>query len=266
MTREAAVAGQFYPGNKHSLEKELEAMIPAGSEKIDAIGAVVPHAGYMYSGAVAGEVYAKIKPKKTYVIFSPNHSGYGAPFALSAESWKTPLGEVSVDKELIDAVKDRSALVKEDATAHAFEHSIEVQLPFIQRIAPGSSIVPITVQHGSMKQLGEVAGAVSSAIKETGKDAAILASSDMTHYESRKTAEEKDHMAIDRILELDPEGLIQVVETNNISMCGYIPAVLMLMACKDLGAKKAELVKYSDSGYVTGDDYQVVGYAGIVVY
>jgi len=126
--------------------------------------------------------------------------------------------------------------------------------------------VPITVQRGSLSDLKEVAGAVSSAIKETGSEAMVIASSDMTHYEPRKSAEVKDRMAIDKVLELDPEGLLEVVEKNDISMCGYIPTALMLMASRDLGAEKAQLVKYSDSGYVTGDDVQVVGYAGVIVY
>jgi len=266
MTRQAAVAGQFYPAGVRVLERDLRNMIPEGAKKIDARGAMAPHAGYMYSGSVAGEVYARIMPKTTYVIFSPNHTGYGVPFALSADDWETPLGEVPSDAALVKAILKKTPLVKEDRTAHLYEHSIEVQLPFLQTVSPGSRIVPITVQRGSLSDLKEVAGAVSSAIKETGSEAMVIASSDMTHYEPRKSAEVKDRMAIDKVLELDPEGLLEVVEKNDISMCGYIPTALMLMASRDLGAEKAQLVKYSDSGYVTGDDVQVVGYAGVIVY
>ncbi len=266
MVRNPAVAGQFYSGTKASLEKDLEEMIPEVSSKIDAKGAVCPHAGYIYSGSTAGEVYARIKPKKTYVILSPNHTGYGAPFALSAESWQTPLGEVEVDEDLISDLKKKTSLVEENKEAHAFEHSVEVQLPFIQKTAPDARIVPITVMGGSLEQLREVADSIASAITETGKDAVIIASSDMTHFESRENATKKDQLVIQKIIELDPEGMLRTVQEKNISMCGYIPASIMLMAAKKLSAKKAELLKYTDSGEETGDTLQVVGYAGIIVY
>ncbi|MGB2629772.1 MAG: AmmeMemoRadiSam system protein B [Candidatus Omnitrophota bacterium] len=266
MVRDPAVAGQFYPGTKEDLARDLKKMIPDIPDKIDAIGAVTPHAGYIYSGAVAGEVYARLKPKQAYIILNPNHTGYGAQFALSPEAWRTPLGEVEIDKELAAALKKKTSLIKEDATAHAFEHSGEVQVPFIQETSPGAKIVPITCYHGDLSELTEVADAIASAISETGKDAIIIASSDMTHFESRKSAKAKDQKAIDRILELDAEGLLRTVSRENISMCGYIPTSIMLMAAKKLGAKKAKLVRYSDSGDATGDTFQVVGYAGIIVY
>ena len=266
MARSAAVAGQFYPGSEKALTEELDEMIPEVGERIDAIGAVSPHAGYMYSGRVAGEVYARIKPRKTFIVLSPNHTGYGARFALSLESWETPLGKIDIDTSLAEAVLAKTNLIESDTTAHAFEHSVEVQLPFVQRIAPQAKIIPITVQHGSLAELKEVAEAVSSSVREVKSEAVIIASSDMTHYESRKSAKEKDKKAIDAVLELDAEKLMKVVESNNISMCGYIPSAIMLMAAKELGAKKAELIKYTDSGEVTGDTLQVVGYAGIIVY
>ncbi len=266
MVREAAVAGQFYAGDKGSLLKQLEAMIPDRPEKIDAVGAVAPHAGYIYSGAVAGEVYAKIKPKSTYIILSPNHTGYGDRFAALSEAWQTPLGVVDVDTDLLAAVMRNTDLVTESPDAHIYEHSIEVQLPFIQRTSPEARIVPITVRDGHLPELREVADTIASAVKETGRDAVIIASSDMTHYESRKAAKEKDKKAIQKIIDLDPEGLLSVVEGSNISMCGYIPTAIMLMCANKMNAKKGELVKYADSGDVTGDTVQVVGYAGIVVY
>ncbi|MFQ5952757.1 MAG: AmmeMemoRadiSam system protein B [Candidatus Omnitrophota bacterium] len=266
MVRDPAVAGQFYPGTKDGLERDLENMIPDCKDKIDVIGAISPHAGYIYSGSVAGEVFAKLKPKPTYIILNPNHTGYGAQFALSVESWRTPLGETEIDKGLIDSLKAKTDLLTEDKTAHAFEHSGEVQLPFIQKISPNAKIVPITCSFGDLAELQKVADAIAQAIEETGKDATIIASSDMTHYESRESAKEKDSKAIDRMLEIDPEGLLRTVAKENISMCGYVPAAIMLMAAKKMNAKKAELVKYTDSGEVTGDTFQVVGYAGIIVY
>jgi len=266
MVREPAVAGQFYAGDKGRLEKDLDDMILQQQEKIDAIGAVSPHAGYMYSGGVAGQVYGRLSPGDVYIILSPNHTGYGARFALSAESWRTPLGEIQVDEKIAASLKDKTELIEENRDAHVYEHSIEVQIPFIQRVSPQAKIVPMTVQFGSLAELQEVAGAIASSIMESGQKAIIIASSDMTHYESRDNASKKDRLAIQKILELDPEGLLNVVEEMDISMCGCIPTAIMLMASKKLGAEKAELVHYTDSGDVTGDTFQVVGYAGIVVY
>lgn len=266
MARKAVVAGQFYAGSKKRLEKDLDDMIQKCPEKIDAIGAVSPHAGYMYSGAVAGKVYGKMKPRDTYVILSPNHTGYGSRFALSGEPWQTPLGEVEIDQKLTAALQKKTPLLKEDKDAHTYEHSIEVQLPFIQRTAPQAKIVPITVQNGNMSELREIAEAIASSITETKQGTVVIASSDMTHYETRESASGKDRAAIRKILDLDPEGLLNIVEKINISMCGYIPVVIMLAAVKKLTAKKAELIRYTDSGDVTGDTSQVVGYAGIIIY
>ena len=266
MVRKPAVAGQFYPGTKEGLERELAKMIPNITEKVDAIGAMSPHAGYVYSGPVAGEVYARLKPKATYIILNPNHTGYGAQFALSTEPWATPLGEVEVDEKLINVLKKKTSLIEEDPSGHLFEHSAEVQVPFIQRIAPNAKIVPITCSYGDITELEDVSGAIAGAVEETGRNATIIASSDMTHYETRKSAEAKDKKAIEKILELDPEGLLRTVSKENISMCGYLPTAVMLMAAKKLGAKKAELVRYADSGDASGDTFQVVGYAGIIVY
>ncbi|MEA3489296.1 MAG: AmmeMemoRadiSam system protein B [Candidatus Omnitrophota bacterium] len=266
MVRDPAVCGQFYPGERESLLRDLDKMIPERSDKIDAIGAVSPHAGYMYSGAVAGEVYARLKPRRTYIVLSPNHSGYGVRFASCAEAWRTPLGDIDVDGDILSAMKSHTNLIEEDKTAHVFEHSIEVQLPFIQKTAPSAKIVPLTVKFGNLSELQEVSEAIVSAVAERKRDTVIISSSDMTHYESRRSASRKDKMAIQKVLELDPEGLFEVVERNNISMCGYIPTVMMLMCARGLNAEKAELIKYADSGDVTGDTQQVVGYAGIIVY
>ena len=266
MVRNPVVAGQFYPGSRDELTRELDKMIPVCPDKIGAVGVVVPHAGYVFSGQVAGEVYAKVEPRNTYLILSPNHTGYGSRFAASGEPWETPLGMVDIDKDFLAAVMRRTELVTEDALAHVAEHSIEVQLPFIQRTSPGAKIVPITVQRGDFSELNEVADALVFAAGERENEVLIVASSDMTHYESREDAGKKDEAAIRKVLELDAEGLMEVVEREDITMCGYIPVAIMLMCAKRMNAKKSELVKYSDSGDVTGDTAQVVGYAGIIVY
>lgn len=266
MTRDPAVAGQFYPGDKESLLEELEEMLSPQGERIDAVGAVVPHAGYMYSGRVAGEVYSKLKPKDTYIILSPNHTGYGTRFASSSEKWSTPLGEVDIDEELLSLIVRAAPIIKEDASAHVFEHSAEVQVPFVQKTSPGAKIVPLCVQTGSMEEFEEIAEAISSGVEKTGREAIIIASRDMTHYESRKSAKDKDKKAIEAVLELDAKKLLETVEANNITMCGCVPAAIMIIAAKKMGAKHGELVRYSDSGDVTGDTQQVVGYAGIIIH
>ncbi len=266
MIREPAVAGQFYPSNKQVLLNELKGMIPKEIKKVKAVGVVVPHAGHVSSGPVAGETYPRPMPRKTYIILSPNHTGLGSKFAVCGFPWRTPLGLIDVDSELVKGIIGRTKLVKDDIMAHVAEHSIEVQLPFIQYVSPGSNIVPITLFHGELKELKEIAAAIVSAVKDLNRDAMIIASSDMTHYEPRNEAAKKDKMAIQAVLDLDAEGLYNVVRDKDISMCGYIPTVIMLMCAKELNAGKRELVKYSDSGYASGDANSVVGYAGILIH
>ncbi len=266
MTREAVVSGQFYPAEKDILLKDVTGMIPDGDKIVDAIGAIVPHAGYMYSGAVAGAVYSRLKSKTTYIVLSPNHTGYGAQFAISSESWHTPLGEVWIDGELVEAVMKNDSPLSLDEEAHREEHSVEVQLPFIQKTSPEAKIVPITMQYGNISELKVISDAIIFAVEDIGRKCVVLASSDMTHYECRESAKEKDALAIGKILDLDSEGLFDIVRNNNISMCGVVPVTVMLMCANRLKAKKAELVKYADSGDVTGDTDQVVGYAGVIIH
>ena len=266
MVRKTVVEGQFYPADKKGLLEQLDDMIPAGEKKVDAIGAVMPHAGYVCSGYVAGETYGRLKPGDTYIILGPNHTGYGKRFAACGESWMTPLGEVGVDNDLLEGIMNKTGLISMDITAHVFEHSIEVQLPFIQKISPEAKIVPLTVRHGTFEEYREVAEAITSAVEGQSKKVVVIASSDMTHYEKREIAREKDKKAIQAVLDLDAKRLLDVVERENITMCGYIPTVIMLLSACGMGAKKSELVKYTDSGDVTGDTLQVVGYAGILVY
>jgi len=261
-------AGQFYPQEPGILRREMENLVqPVRQEdKVDAIGAISPHAGYMYSGGVAGEVYSAMEPKGTYMIIGPNHTGYGAPFSLSVEPWHTPLGKVDIDLDLAEAVKERTSLIEEDTSAHMMEHSIEVQLPFIQTVSPGAKMLPLTVSRAAYRDLREIGSAIAGAVTSVSASVCMVASSDMTHYETRASASVKDHEAIEKIIELDAEGLMRTVEDRNISMCGYVPSVIMLIAARELGARKAKLIKYTDSGQVTGDTDEVVGYAGIVVF
>jgi len=267
MIRQPAVAGQFYHGSPSALRDQVEGFLQLEARKVKALGIVSPHAGLMYSGSVAGAVYSRIELPGTFVLIGPNHTGFGPPLSLMAKgTWETPLGSVRINEDLATAVLSNSRRIQDDSIAHIREHSLEVQLPFIQYLKKEFTIVPIQMLDTRYDTCVDLGNAIASAIAEY-KDGGtlIVASSDMSHYISADTAKKKDHLAIKRMLDLDAQGLYDTVRNEGISMCGFGPAVAMLTACKVLGATKAELVKYTNSGDVSGDYDQVVGYAGIVV-
>jgi hypothetical protein len=272
--RQPAVAGRFYPANAQHLRAEVEtyttvrADASAESEpRIRAMGCIVPHAGYVYSGHVAGAVYRRLDLPRRMVILCPNHTGMGEPLAIMSEgAWHTPLGDALIDEAMANQLKSRMPLLAEDQAAHRYEHALEVQLPFLQVLAPGFRFVPITVGTSNFDALSALGVVIGSVAGEAGEPVLVIASSDMNHYESDDITRVKDRRAIDRILALDPRGLYETVHQANISMCGYGPAVVMLTAAKKLGATQAELVRYATSGDVSGDRDMVVGYAGIAVY
>ena len=266
MLREPVVAGQFYPASADLLRKEIAGYIDEGAEKAKAFGAVVPHAGYIYSGETAGAVYSRLILPATVVLIGPNHTGHGEDYSIQVEgSWRMPFGEVQIDSVLAKEILEASDYFVEDDTAHEYEHSIEVQIPFLQYLREDIKIVPIILSHAGVDVCRNLGKAIAAAIFGKEQDALVIASSDMTHYESADEAKEKDKKAIQKIVNLDEEGLISCTEKFHISMCGYIPSAVMLAACKELGAKKAELVKYTNSGEKSGDYNQVVGYAGMIV-
>jgi AmmeMemoRadiSam system protein B len=264
MSRNPAVAGQFYPGTAKELDRVVRLYTRDAEEKIRAKGIVVPHAGYVYSGGVAGEVFSSVEIPGRSVIFCPNHTGVGADAAvMSRGAWRMPWGEVPIDGELADRLLAASPLLSEDASAHRGEHSLEVQLPFLRRFRDTFRFVPVALGHLSLsdcRTLGEAAALVAG---EESNPPLLIASSDMSHYEPDGVARKKDGAAIDRMLALDPEGLFRVVRSEGISMCGVIPATVVLFASLALGATSARLVKYSTSGDVSGDRGHVVGYAGL---
>ena len=273
--RQPAVAGRFYPGNAQRLRAEVETFTPAHATtaqdtvepRIAAKGCIVPHAGYMYSGAVAGAVYRRLELPRRTVILCPNHTGRGEPLAIMSEgAWHTPLGDVTIDSELAGSLKATLPVLVEDQEAHRFEHALEVQLPFLQLLKPGIRFVPITVGTSSFDALTALGDALARALSHLSESVLVIASSDMNHYESDSVTRVKDHRAIDQILGLDPRGLYDTVREGQISMCGYGPATIMLTAARRMGATKAELIRYATSGDVSGDRDMVVGYAGIAVY
>jgi AmmeMemoRadiSam system protein B len=231
-----------------------------------AIGGIVPHAGYVYSGPVAGAVYASIRIPATVVILCPNHTGRGAPLALDPSSaWRTPLGDVIVDRGLAERMLALCPSLEEDAEAHRREHSLEVQLPFLQVLRRDVRLVPICIGKPSLGLCREVGDALTTLCKEESEPPLVLASSDMNHYESREVGRRKDDLALARVAALDAEGLYRTVLTESISMCGFLPATALLFAAKASGASGAKVLARRDSGDETGDPSSVVGYAGVVV-
>lgn len=264
--RQSVVAGQFYPGSPLQLKLMIEGLVDKKVVKEEVVGLILPHAGYMYSGPVAGATISRIKFEDTFVIMGPNHTGNGKPFSIMTEGvWETPLGEVAIDVELGKKILAASRYLQEDYGAHQLEHSVEVQLPFLQYFKPDIKLVPIILAHASGAVYKDIGKGIARAIKESNRKVIIIASSDMTHYESQESAREKDNQAIEAILALDEEELLRRVEELDISMCGYAPAVSLICAAKELGATSAELVRYQTSGDTTGDYSSVVGYAGIIL-
>lgn len=267
--RTAVVAGQFYPGSALALKRQIESFLDKSAQKQDVIACMLPHAGYIYSGAVAAQTVSRMNIKEKIILLGPNHTGYGENFSLMAEGiWQTPLGQVKIDSALAKEILKNSRFLKEDALAHAHEHSLEVELPFLQYVRENFEIVPIAFLSSDISSLKEIGREIAQTIKLLNlKDKVlIVASSDMTHYEPQEYAQKKDHEAIKAILALDEDLLAKRIQQLGISMCGYAPVIAMLKAAKELGATKSALVKYQTSGDITGDTDSVVGYAGIIVY
>lgn len=266
MKRMPSVAGQFYNGTASRLKSQVEQYIIKGAEKEKVIGIVSPHAGLMYSGHVAGAVYSSIQFPKTFVLLGPNHTGLGAAVSvMSSGQWEIPTGTFAIDEDLAKKIAQKVPHVSEDVQAHIFEHSLEVQLPFIAYFSESVKIVPITIMSASLQECEAIGKGIGSIIKELAYDVVIVASSDMSHYVPDEIARKLDSHAIKEALNLNPEGLYNTVMKEHISMCGILPATIMLYAAQTLGAKEARLVKYATSGDVSGDYEQVVGYAGVIV-
>lgn len=266
MLRRPAVAYQFYPGEPTVLKRTVESLIRKNVEKEDALAMIAPHAGYIYSGRVAGSVYSRVKLPDTILLLGPNHTGLGERAAVMPDGeWEMPFGKMPVNGKLAFLLMGESPLLADDSTAHLGEHSLEVQLPFIHHFNPNATIVPVTIMYLDYKGCEELGKAAANAIRKYKDRVLIVVSSDMNHYESDAVTRKKDKKAIEKILTLNPEGLMRAVSAEDISMCGIIPAAIALVAAKELGAKKAEVVDYATSGDASGDYAHVVGYAGILI-
>jgi len=267
MKRQPYVAGYFYPDQPEILKKTVESFIPKRAEKHKAIGLVSPHAGYEYSGPVAGAVYSSAIIPEKVIILAPAHHHLGSLFAVyDSGTWLTPLGEVPVEKRLAELVIKETQLVSRDQEAHRKEHSIEVQIPFLQYFQKNLSIVPILVSaEADYENLNELGKAVAESVAEFKENVLLVASTDMSHYVSQRVAEELDHKAISFIEKVDPKGLYEVVTSYGISMCGFQPTTALLVAAKSMGASQGKLIRYNTSGDRTGDYREVVGYAGLLI-
>ena len=268
--RRPSVAGMFYANDEKLLRKQIEDCYlgPLGPGKLPkpvrgnrrVMGGIAPHAGYAYSGMVAAHLYARIAQDgmpKTFIVLGPNHTGRGSGIAVTTEDFQTPLGVVKVDRELAKAL--RRDLVDEDAEAHRGEHSIEVQLPFIQYLSPDFTFVPICMGFQDYDAAASVGKTVRSAIK--GRDVVVIASTDFSHYVSKETARTKDGKALEAIKAMDPKRLYDVVRDEDITMCGYGPVMVTMLACQ---GGKATVLKYASSGDVQ-PMRDVVGYASVVI-
>jgi AmmeMemoRadiSam system protein B/AmmeMemoRadiSam system protein A len=266
VTRQPVVAGQFYPAQAEKLREMIRGMVNETAAKEEVIGLVSPHAGYVYSGPVAGAAISRVRFKDTFIIMGPNHTGMGKPLSIMTEgTWETPLGPVEIDSELAQRILAGSEHLQEDDQAHRFEHSIEVQIPFLQYFKQDIRIVPIIMAYADGATYQKAGQEIARAVKDLKREVVIIASSDMTHYEPQESAQRKDKKAIEAILELDEDELLRRISEFDISMCGYAPTVALISAARKLGAVSAELVRYQTSGDTTGDYSAVVGYAGILI-
>jgi len=267
-----AVAGVFYEGRREPLERQvrdcLQANLPSVA-RVPFIGAVVPHAGLMYSGHVAAAVYDHLEIPKRLIILCPNHTGAGRSAAINCSgAWRTPLGDVAIDSDLAADLCREAPSLQDDTVAHEREHSLEVQLPFLQTMAPDTKFVPICLKAPRYEVCAEVGGAIARVVgarRDQGETVGIIASTDLNHYEDQATTLRKDQVAIDCILALDPLSLWKSIFEQDISMCGFIPTTTVLIAAKELGASSARLLKHATSGDINGDYSRVVGYAGCVI-
>ncbi len=278
MIRKPAVAGIFYERNSDSLKKQIEwcfehrlgpGKIPEKTlERREIKGAMVPHAGYQYSGPVAAHSYYKIFEDgfpETFVILSPNHTGLGSGISTMLEGeWETPLGNVRIDEELTEKLVEDAGIIDLDAMAHVQEHSLEVQLPFLQYFNRDFEIVPVSMWMQDLESSYKIGKSIKKAAEELGKDIVVIASSDMTHYKPQSIAKENDSKVLDAINSLDEKLMIKRVLEMNVTMCGYGPVATTIIASKEMGAQNAEILKYATSGDTTGDESAVVGYASAV--
>ncbi len=261
MIRYPSVAGMFYSGDRQTLRSDVQNFMFTSKDRIKVKGLISPHAGYIYSGKCAGKGYGSIEIPDRIIIFGVNHNGIGHPMAIDGNNkWNTPLGDIEIDNELRAALLEKSEVFKIDSISSSEEHSLEVQIPFIQVQNPEAKILPLTIGTHDREILRKGGLEIGKIIKDSNDDILMIASTDMSHYISAEEARILDSLAIERIKALDPDGLFEIVYSKNISMCGVSPVYMMMTVAKVLGGTKGEVIEYTNSGYASGDFDQVVGY------
>lgn len=265
--RESAVAGRFYPADEGKLRALVDGYLPATGPKRAARAVMVPHAGYVFSGRFAGEAYRRVTPPRRAIVLCPNHTGQGERVAVwESGAWETPLGDVPIDEALARRFLAACPLASADRAAHEGEHAIEVQLPFLQRLSEGIVVLPLTLGRLRLADCLAVGAALAGLVGDLPPDDTLLvASTDMSHYVPADEAKRKDSLALEAVAACDPQALYRTVSANGISMCGFIPTTCVLAASRALGATRADIVAYGNSGEVTGDRDSVVGYAAALI-
>ena len=266
MFRDAVVAGQFYPGNREALLGMLEEMTVSQQPPAPAFGLIAPHAGYVYSGPVAGKVYAEVEVPDRIILLNPNHTGFGVRAAMWEQgSWRTPLGDVTIDDDLGRRLKEKAPMLQHSPKSHQFEHSAEVHLPFIQYRNPRAKILPICLMGLQWEHIEVLAKAIAGVQQEEDGNILVIASTDMNHFDSDEVTRRKDRHAIERINALDARGLIDVTRSKDISMCGVYATAVMLYAARIYGVKEVVETAYDTSATHSHDSSRVVGYYGAIV-
>ena len=265
--REPSVAGAFYPMVAADLERQLNTLVATQAERHQLLACISPHAGYVYSGGVAGKLFGHLELPRRVVVLGPNHTGAGRAVAVAPHrQWTTPLGPQKVDRELAEHLVQHFPTAEFDDRAHWREHSIEVQLPFLMKRRSDIEVLPVCLQHLSAEQCLRLGAALAEVVAGAGEPVGIVASSDMTHYQPDEIARKLDQLAIDAALAREPRRLYDTVHREGITMCGVIPATVALEAANRLGATGAHLIAYTTSAETSGDYSAVVGYAGICVH
>ncbi len=270
--RYPAVAGAFYPSSASQLRQDAQGYLSEAAKTVSPLprlAIVCPHAGYVYSGSCAAYSFSAcsnwLLRELTAIVIGPNHTGAGSPISVSFDDWKTPLGQIKCDAELADAIVKAGKIASRDEAAHFSEHSCEVQLPFLQLCAPQAKAVCICMGYQDIDSARDLGKAIFDAVAKTKRNTIVIASSDFTHYEPAESARKKDMPAIERLLALDGEGFEKMADSRSLSICGHGPIAAALFYSKLAGAKKCELLKYTNSGETTGEDASVVAYASLAI-
>ena len=260
-----AVGGMFYPGKATLLHKTLTGFFAAAAGEAQPAAAVLcPHAGYIYSGALAAITFAQVNIPQRVLLLGPTHQGLSGAAAISLATWRTPLADTPVDVKFAQSLLAKSSLIMHNETGHQQEHCLEVQLPFLQYLRNDLCIVPLVVAGMPFNMCQEIAVALAATIRESAGETLIVISTDMSHYLPKHQAARLDALALERVLALDPLGLHQTCVKNGISMCGFVAVTIAMLAVLELGPATARLVGYTDSSAASGDVGRVVGYAGVV--